>query len=170
MAEKFHLLTVPLLFWQNASNRIIIQPTSNWRITSKPLTRPGPLTQSAELLFYVQMMNHWPTFSWARSPLLPYVEMEMQCTYLPTLVVSLAAPLPCIHNSHWSAVFNVSTAAGGSLVPAVGKVWKAAFTPAPEESEGKSLEFLNSSWGETSGLEIGCFATNLWEVSVVDKK
>lgn len=137
VADRFHLLTVPLLFCQKASHGIIIQPTSACRITSKPLTPSGPLTQSVELLFYVQMMNHWPTFSWAESPFASICWNGNACTYLSALVVSLAAPVPYIHNSHWSAVFNARAAAGGSRESAVGNVGKADFTPAPEESEGK---------------------------------
>lgn len=92
------------------------------------------------------------------------------CTYLPALVVSLAAPVSCIHNSHWSVEsLTPARRQAGHSCQRAGSSWSLVSLQLPKTRIEKFPEF--PYWRkEMSGLELWCSTTNYWEVSLVIKK
>lgn len=120
-------------------------PISDWRITSRPLTPPGPLTQS-----FCCLCRCWIIDQHSPEPkTLCFHMLKWKCMHIlhfPALVVSLAASVPCIDNSYWSAVFNAVLRQVGHFCQRSGRLVSHQLLKSQKEKFGVS----DSSWAEMS--------------------
>lgn len=134
VTNRFHL-------WQFLSSSDKIFTRNNYSAqpgleNNPPRTINSSWTFNTELLFYVQMMNHWPTSPEPRA--LCFRMWKWKCMHISSCSGCLpGCTVPCIHNSHWSAKSLTPTLRQASHPCQWSRSWRLVSHQLPESQKEK---------------------------------